>query len=310
MIDNGAKNMLFSDYNFYTIAMCSPQSEAELQQLEGRKTRSRASVSSTFNDIRDVIEGQRENEDNIDKWGDFESDEDLCVEKKKKKRKVSIKKKVKVSKSKTSHNVSSATPAYVFALNTSVPSTVKSEAVLQSARDETTWMISPLPEPTVLQVANEYDMKIPNILSNVDNQDIQMLYTQAPAKNAPPSSISQQQSAKTVPCQVQKFVPGIVQDINDIRIESIAGKDTKILYTENTCSQPPQTTTPSSQLAVKTMARQVQKPFPGQVGKNHGHPQAAKIPGGRGRGRNVGQVGHLSSGRPKCLAPGVPRPAR
>jgi len=172
-------------------------------------------------------------------------------------------------------------------------------------------MISPLPEPTVLKVANEYDIKIkiPNIVENIYNQGTQLLYTQAPAKNAVPSSTSQQ-PAKTVPCQAMKIVPGIVQDTKDLKIESIVGKGTKIMYTENTCSQPPPSTTPTSQQAVKAIARQVQKPLPGQAGKNQGQPQVAKLPGGRGRGRNVGQAGHFASGHPKHLAPGAPRPAR
>jgi len=281
--------------------MCSPQSETELQQLAGRKTRQSSSISSTFNDIRDVIEGQRENEDIVDKGRDFESDEDFIVEnQKKKKRKVSKKKKIKVSRSQTSNDVSSTTPVNDLALNIQ-----KSEPVLQAASDENTPMITPLAlaaPTTVLQVAYEYDIKIPNILSNVDNPDIQLMYTQASTENALPSSTSQE-IGKSKPCQTQKFVPGIVQGTNGLKIESIVGKGTKIKYTENTCTAaPPPSTT--SQQAVKTL--------PSQIGKNHGQPQAARLPGGRGRGRgrHVRLAGPIASPRPKHLASGAPSPAR
>ena len=85
--------------------MCSPQIEADLQQLEGRRTRKRPSVSSAFNDIRNVIEGQKEiEEDNGVNVGDFNfgSDEDFDVGERKKKRKVVKKKKSKISISRVS----------------------------------------------------------------------------------------------------------------------------------------------------------------------------------------------------------------
>jgi len=293
--------------------MCSPQSETEQQQFAGRKIRQSSSISSTFNDIRDVIEGQRENEDIVEKGGDFESDEDfVVVDNKKKKRKVSNKKKVKLSKSEISNDVSLTNSVSDSGLN--YP---KAEPVLQSARDEDTRMIAPLAlaaPTTVLQVAYEHDTKIPNILSNVDNPDIQLMYTQTPTENTLPSSNSQK-VAKSILCQSQKFVPGIVPGTSNLKIESIVGKGTKIMYTENTCTAPPPSTTTISQQVVKTLPSQIKKVIPGQVGKNHGQPQAAKLPGGRGRGRgrgqgrNVRQNGPIASPRHKHMASGTPSPS-
>merc|ERR1719369_2539382 len=276
-------------------------------------TSQRASISSTYNDIRDVIESQRENGDIVKKGGDFESDEEFLVEKKK--MASNIKKKVKVFKSKTSNDVSSTSPspANDSALNTTGTNNLKSEGVLQSARDEDTGMIVPpaFAAPTVLQVANEHVMKIPNILSNVDNQVFQLLYTiaMAPTENALPSSTSQE-VAKSIPCQTQKFIQDMVQGTSDLNIESLVGRGTKIMYTENTSAQPPPTTTPSSQQAAKTLPSQIKKLIPGQLGKNHGQPQAAKVPSRRGRGRNVRQAGPTACPRPTYLAPDAPRPAR
>jgi len=100
------------------------------------------------------------------------------------------------------------------------------------------------------------------------------------------------------------------QGINDIKIESIVGKGSKIMYTENTCTPPPPTTTPTCQQAVETLPSQIKKLLPGQEGKNHGQSQAVKLPGGHARGRNVSQVGPLASARLEHLAPGAPRLAR
>jgi len=290
--------------------MCSSQSENELLRLAARDTRPRTSISSTFNDIQDVVEGQGENEDMVER-GDFESDEDFLVDKKKMKRKVRNKKKVKVSKSKTTHDASLTAPANDLALNATDPSSLKDEPVLRSTSDENTRMIAPLAlaEPTVQEVANEYDIKIPNIVQNIDHQSTQLLYTQAPTENAFPSSTSHQ-TAKTVPCDAQNYGPGMMQGTNDIKTESIVGKGTKIMYMENTCTQPSPSSTTTSQQVVKTLPSQVKKLIPGQVGKNHGQPKAAKLPGGRGRSRNVRQAGPFVSARPKHFAPGAPRPAR
>lgn len=278
--------------------MCSPLSEAELQQLEGRKTRKRASVSCAFNDVRDVLEGQREIEDTVENGRDFGSDEDFFVGENNKKRKLVKKKKGRLSKMKSSTDVSLTAPTMAQpALNESENITIKSEHRTQQKSS------SLLPTSTILQVANAYDIKIPSIVPNKDNQGTQLLYTQAPMKNTPclPTPTNHQ-VVKTLPSQPQNVSRGMVQVPNDMLA--------KIMDTESKCSQPASLTytSSSSHQVAKISPSQIKHLLPGQIIQKQHSQQAANISQGRSRGRNVTQAG--PSAHARHLAQGAPRPAR
>lgn len=277
--------------------MCSPQTEADLQQLEGRKTRNGSSVSYVFNDVRDVLEGQREIEETVESGGDFGSDEDFIVSTKNKKRKKVQKKKVKLSKRKSSKHVVSLTAPTMAqpAQNESETVTVKSEYRPQLKNS------SLLPTSTILQVANTCDVKIPSIVQNKDNQGTQLLYTQAPIKKTPtlPTPISQQ-VVETLPSQTHVVYPGMVQLPSDMLAE--------VMNTENECIQPASLTSSFSQQGAKTSPSQMKNLLPGEISQKHHGQQAAKVAKGRGRGRNVTQAG--SSTHARHLAHGAPLPAR
>ena len=193
--------------------MCSPQTEADLQQLEGRRTRKRPSVSSAFNDIRDVIEGQKEIEEDIGvNVGDFNfgSDEDFDVGERKKKRKVVKKKKSKLSIPKSSAAASLIAPNEQPAPITSrkIARTVKSEQVVTSI---STQMKNPLSlaTPSIVRIANEHDMKIPKIVPNEDSQGTLLLYTQAPS--LPSQTIPTSQQVVETLSQTQNVSQGMIQ---------------------------------------------------------------------------------------------------
>jgi len=271
--------------------MCSPQSEADLQKLEGRKTRKRAnvSVSHAFNDIRDVLEGQRENEHIVENEGDIGSDEDFLDVEKKKKRKVVKKKKVKLSKGKSSADVSSTVPTNAKpAQSESRDITVKSEHRTQQKNT------SSHPTSTILQVANAYDIKIPSIVPNIDNQGTQLLYTQAPMNNILPISTPTGQVAETLPSQTHNVSPGMVQVPTDMFA--------KIMDTESDCIQPASITSPTSPQVASSLIKNL---LPGQISQNHPSQQAAQVAKGRGRGRgrNISQARQLAPGALRLARP-------
>jgi len=272
--------------------MWSPQSEADLQKLEGRKTRKRAnvSVSHAFNDIRDVLEGQRENEHIVENEGDIGSDEDFLDVEKKKKRKVVKKKKVKLSKGKSSADVSSTVPTNAKpAQSESRDITVKSEHRTQQKNT------SSHPTSTILQVANAYDIKIPSIVPNIDNQGTQLLYTQASMNNILPISTPTGQVAETLPSRTHNVFPGMVQAPTDMFA--------KIMDTESDCIQPASITSPTSPQVARSRIKNL---LPSQISQKHHSQQEVQVAKGRGRGRGRGRDISL----PRKLAPEALRPAR
>merc|ERR1719369_2460352 len=214
----------------------------------------------------------------------------LDVEKKKK-RKVVKKKKVKLSKGKSSADVSSTVPTNAKpAQSESRDITVKSEHRTQQKNT------SSHPTSTILQVANAYDIKIPSIVPNIDNQGTQLLYTQSPMNNILPISTPTSQVAETLPSQTHNVSPRMVQVPTDMFA--------KIMDTESDCIQPASITSPTNQQVAKASPSRIKNLLPGQISQNHHSQQVAKVSKGRGRGRGR----DISQARQ--LAPRATRPAR